>query len=340
MHLYSKLIELDLVTSDYRLSDPYQEISSIQSHDVLFDQEAVGQIAVKSLFCSGLYIQETRMKTEVAMTEEFLTSGQHVRFFFYLNGNTNVKNGAGNENYGHELGMLQHNYLDQQGGGGLIHIPGGDEVHYIVVKLSKAFYHSLLGKESWMSDDSFHQYVLSGPPRNRPNETFFMTADILDILRSLLQAERLNQYAFPFIAIKLKELFFHIYLLRNVQTEQQRVDQTTIKILEKIRAYLTLNFDNPPTIPNISRMFGIHEKKLKQDFKRLYNKTIYGFIIECRMKKAVQLLKKDYNVNELAVLLGYQSVSHFIKVFKRHFQCTPKEYSQRRKHMGTGTATK
>lgn len=274
------------------------------------------------------------------MTEEFLTSGQHVRFFFYLNGNTNVKNGAGNENYGHELGMLQHNYLDQQGGGGLIHIPAGDEVHYLLVKLSKVFYQNLLATESWMSDDSFHQYVLSGPPSNRPNETFFMTADILEILRSLLQAEHLGRHAFPFIKIKLKELFFHIYMLRNVQTERQRMDQTTIKTLEKIRAYLTLNFDNPPTIPNISRMFGINEKKLKQDFKRLYSRTIYAFIIECRMKKAVQLLKKDYNVNELAVLLGYQSVSHFIKVFKLHFQCTPKEYSQRHKNMGSGTSTK
>lgn len=334
MHLHSKLIELDLVTSDYRLADHYQAASQIQSNEINFDQEAVGQIVVKSLFCSGLYIQETRMRTEVAMTEEFLTTGQHIRFFFYLSGKTNVKHGAGNENYGHELGMLQHNYLDEQGGGGVIHIPDGDEVHYIVVKMSKSFYQSFLGKEDWMRDDSFHQYVLSGPPGNRPNETFFMTADILEILNAILQSEPLGRYAFPFVKIKLRELFFRIFLLRNVQTEKQRVDQATIKTLEKIRAYLTLNFDNPPTIPNLSRLFGINEKKLKQDFKRLYNQTIYAFVIECRMKKAVELLKKDYNVNELAVLLGYQSVSHFIKVFKRHFQCTPKEYSQQHKNSG------
>lgn len=334
MHLYSKLIEPDLITSNYRLSDSYQANSRMQSNQITFDQEGVGQIAVKSCYCSGFYIQETQMKTQAAMTEEFLTTGQHIRFFFYLNGNTNVKNGAGNENYGHELGMLQHNYLDEQGGGGSILVPAGDQVHYIVVKMSRAFYLNVVDQEAWLNNDSFHQYVASGPPKNRPNETYFMTADMLEILRAILQSSGLDEYAFSFIRIKLKELLFHIFMLRNMQTDKHRLDQNTISTLEKIRAYLTLNFDNPPTIPHLSRMFGINEKKLKQEYKRLYNQTIYAFIISCRMKKAVELLKKDYNVNELAALLGYQSVSHFIKVFKQHFQCTPKEYSQKHKSAG------
>ena len=329
MHLYSKLIELDLVTSNYQLADSYQERSLLQSQQVVFEQEATAQIAVKSLYCSGLYIQETHLKTEVALTEEFLTSGPHIRYFFYLNGNTNVKNGAGNQHYGHELGMLQHNYLDETGGGGTIHIPRGDEVHYLVVKMSKAFYTEITKDLAWIRSDRFHQYVMSGPPANHANETYFMTSDIQDILHAVLQTESMGEYAFPFINIKLQELLFQIFMLRNRQTDQQKVDQNTIKTLEKVRAYLMLNFDNPPTIPNLARLFGINEKKLKQNFKGLYQKTIYNFIIECRMKKAVELLRKDYNVNELAVLLGYQSVSHFIKVFKQHFQCTPKEYSQR-----------
>lgn len=83
--------------------------------------------------------------------------------------------------------------------------------------------------------------------------------------------------------------------------------------------------DNPPTSAELAKIFLMNEKKLKQNFKSIYGTTIYAFVVQIRMEKAKKLLLENYNVNELAILLGYNSVSHFIKVFKNYYGYTPKE---------------
>ena len=45
------------------------------------------------------------------------------------------------------------------------------------------------------------------------------------------------------------------------------------------------------------------------------------------MNVASQLLtSKNYNVNEVALYLGYSTSSHFINAFKNKFGTTPKKY--------------
>jgi AraC-like DNA-binding protein len=38
------------------------------------------------------------------------------------------------------------------------------------------------------------------------------------------------------------------------------------------------------------------------------------------------LSSKNYNVNEVALHLGYSTASHFINAFKKKFGTTPKKY--------------
>ena len=276
-------------------------------------------------YAPGLFIQETQIQTEQAITDDFLTSGQHIRFFFYLKGHSTVEKGAGNINYGHAPGMMQRNYLDAKGGGSLIRIPAQDDMEYVVIKMSKDFYTQLLKEECWIDTDAFHQYILAGDPENRSNETFFLDMKTLQILQDLLHTEHPPQYQYHFLRLKLRELLFNIHQLAELGSSNPAQHAIAIDSIEKVRSYLLLHLDNPPKLTELAKLFMLNEKKLNRAFKAQYGCTIYAFVIEARMQKAKNLLLANHNVNELAMLLGYQSVSHFIKVFKSYHGCTPGE---------------
>jgi len=52
-------------------------------------------------------------------------------------------------------------------------------------------------------------------------------------------------------------------------------------------------------------------------------------IIVTRLKKATELLNKDYKVYEISFMVGFGSSSHFIRNFQKHYGVSPKEWQRR-----------
>ena len=46
-----------------------------------------------------------------------------------------------------------------------------------------------------------------------------------------------------------------------------------------------------------------------------------------RMKKAAEMLKTDYDsIDSISISVGYNSIYHFSKMFKKHFGISPSKY--------------
>lgn len=87
---------------------------------------------------------------------------------------------------------------------------------------------------------------------------------------------------------------------------------------------LTSDIHHPPTIRSLSLQVGINEKKLKYGFKEIYGTTVYGYLFEYKMNKAMELLlHTKKSINEVADLCGYNYPSHFSTAFKRYFGIAP-----------------
>ena len=87
------------------------------------------------------------------------------------------------------------------------------------------------------------------------------------------------------------------------------------------------NFENPPSLKELSTEIEIPLKNLKTGFKQIYGNTVFGFLTDYKMNTASKMLSsRSFNVNEVSTHLGYSSSSHFINVFKKKFGITPKKY--------------
>jgi len=99
----------------------------------------------------------------------------------------------------------------------------------------------------------------------------------------------------------------------HIQTIR-RVEQRLTQCLE----------DTLPSQKELAREFALSESTLKRHFKAVYGKTMYEYYLEKKMDLAKWLLvEKKISVSETAYMLGYEKVSAFIIIFKKHHKVLP-----------------
>lgn len=82
----------------------------------------------------------------------------------------------------------------------------------------------------------------------------------------------------------------------------------------------------PVSVAELANLSNCSLAKFKRDFKRLYNSSPRTWIIRKRLEHARMLLQNtDRLVTEITLDCGFESASHFIRLFKKEYQCTPTE---------------
>ena len=92
------------------------------------------------------------------------------------------------------------------------------------------------------------------------------------------------------------------------------------------RDYMLQHMDVPPTIPELARIAGINEFKLKKGYKEIFGTTIFGHLAEVRLQMAKDALQEGKkSISAIAFDLGYSSVQHFSVSFRKRFNMSPRQ---------------
>ena len=80
-----------------------------------------------------------------------------------------------------------------------------------------------------------------------------------------------------------------------------------------------------PSCEELSRMVHLSMTKLTRGFSSFYGMPIHQYVIEQRLAQAAQLLLEgDWNVSEVAAIVGYGKASNFAAAFKKRYGVAPK----------------
>lgn len=64
-------------------------------------------------------------------------------------------------------------------------------------------------------------------------------------------------------------------------------------------------------------------------FMQVLQTTPYEYLINYRIKKSLELLGKEKtSISQIALEVGFNDVSHFIQIFKKRMNITPKQYQK------------
>ena len=162
----------------------------------------------------------------------------------------------------------------------------------------------------------------------------FLLDENLPILPALLQL--LENLSHPPADPVLQYLFFRSSVLEILMQQLDQVERSfcrqfrddcemaRMKPLLQARQILEEELINPPRIPELAKRVGTNEYDLKRNFKKTWGHTVFGYVTELRMQKALKLLKEEgKTVSETAHVVGYKNPQHFTVAFKKRFGILP-----------------
>ena len=94
----------------------------------------------------------------------------------------------------------------------------------------------------------------------------------------------------------------------------------------KAKEILLNNLQNPPSIVGLAKMVHLSEVKLKRGFKQMYKTSPYQLLVSHKMNLAKNMLESgEYNINEIALQVGYKFANNFTNAFYKEFKIRPKD---------------
>ncbi len=186
------------------------------------------------------------------------------------------------------------------------------------------------GRLRFFQNDAVLDLSLDGLLSDNNDFKLFSIA-LLSIYKSIITCTYEGQAKALFLEAKSLELMA-LYIAALAQPKQNYVYCKSEYDRERLffaKAYLSEHYYLAPTIVELARIAGINEYKLKNGFKELFGDTIHNYVNNYRLDMALQMLSTSgKKANQLAFDLGFSSLQHFSKSFRKKFGYPPNQVNK------------
>lgn len=129
---------------------------------------------------------------------------------------------------------------------------------------------------------------------------------------------------------KMKNLA-HLYrmLVAILEGESKKyIPHKKQDMLKPAISYITEHYNDPAiSIEMLCQCTGMSYVYFRKLFSDVYNCPPMEYVSRLRMKKATEMLRGEYNsIESVAQSVGYNSIYHFSKMFKKQFGVSPTAY--------------
>lgn len=97
--------------------------------------------------------------------------------------------------------------------------------------------------------------------------------------------------------------------------------------IESVYNYIENSYFKMITLEDILKFYPYSKSKLCHDFKQKYKMSVFDMLTKIRLKNAHYMIKSNPHIklSEIAHSCGFNDVSYFCKMYKRRYNCSPKE---------------
>jgi len=119
--------------------------------------------------------------------------------------------------------------------------------------------------------------------------------------------------------------YYKQFFSKDIQVAKYSIDDQ--KRLYELVDFIKLNLNKDLNLELLSKEVGFSKSKMQSMFHYFFHKSIYNFIKNLRFERSIELLLgTEEDIRFVAHKLGYNSSTHFINIFKKHFGVSPKKY--------------
>lgn len=110
-------------------------------------------------------------------------------------------------------------------------------------------------------------------------------------------------------------------------------ESTRVELFKRVnlaKEYISNNYNKKFNLKDVAQMSCLSVNHLLRTFKSAYGISPYQFLSRVRLDRARYFLEKgDYPIAQISILVGFDSISSFIRLFKSTFNTTPMKYKRR-----------
>ncbi len=126
-----------------------------------------------------------------------------------------------------------------------------------------------------------------------------------------------------YLTLKALELLW-VCFSSDFSKSEKNINSDDLIAIRKSVVMLTNNMGSPPGLNELAKAVGMSASKFKILFPRIYGMPPYEYLRKKKMEKAMYLLfTSEMNVTEVAMEVGYNSLSHFSKAFFKAYKVKP-----------------
>jgi AraC family transcriptional regulator len=121
----------------------------------------------------------------------------------------------------------------------------------------------------------------------------------------------------------------HVYeLIVSITRQAHRWTGGEPRWLNRVRDYLHSEFTRSISLADLATIAGVHPSHLAKAFRRVYGRTIGGYVRQLRVEHGAMLLKqRQLPLADIAIACGFHDQSHFTRVFAKAFGISPGRYA-------------
>lgn len=206
-----------------------------------------------------------------------------------------------------------------------VHFPANTDIYFLVVGIMKDTLRAMLAIEN---PNSVIQTILNAEPGFLFYES--ISVEIHKLVKQVTDAREDNELGNFYHRLKVQELLYLVFekLQKRESQRHSTVHKDDVEKLFLIRAAILSDLAVPPSLPELAKMAGFGETKMKDLFKQVFGDTIYNYYQQARMEEAAFLLKHGgLSVSEIGYQLGFTNLSHFGRLFEKYHGAKPKKYA-------------
>lgn len=135
-----------------------------------------------------------------------------------------------------------------------------------------------------------------------------------------------------YLRLKIIELMMLLGRIPRAEDESRYCSAKQLALIRHLRDHLLTDREHYVSLAQLAQEHGISVSHLQKLFKQIYGVPVYHYIKEYRLEQAaVELVRSEKRVMEIALDAGYDNASKFAQCFKKRYGMTPSEYRQRAK---------
>lgn len=306
-----------------------QHIGAEVSNDLLLIPESLGHGYIRKLSFGPdfkITLHSYTLKEDLVIKRNAFEGGNDLLTIFFYN-NEQTLEIAFNDNPQVRFSQRDDSAIQVTSNdlSSAIRFPAQHLVHYIVVAIRAPYLKSLLAVRQ-------PKAIFETITGQGNSFLYFenMSAETKLLLKNIAAINMKDSLAHFSMHIKVQELLyllFHQLSSRESETHLS-INSADAERLLYIRNEVISDLSVPPVLSELAQIAAMSETKLKQLFKQTFGNTIYNYFQQARMQEAAFLLKQGtHSVAEVGYELGFSNLSHFSRLFEKHYGLNPKKYS-------------